>query len=398
MNWLDELVHQHSELESPVSFWRWSALAALSAVLKDSIYLDRAGLYRLYPNIYVMLHADSGLKKGPPVSMAKQLVKLVNNTTIISGRSSIQGIMQKMGTSQTMPGGTIKRQSTVFICSSELTSSIVEDKAALEILTDLYDRNYNIDDWESILKMGNIALNKPTVTMLTATNEAHAEEFFIKKDVQGGYIARTFIIYEKKRNKVNSLMYKMEHPPDYKKSAEYLKEIAKLHGEIIISEAGMKFYDEWYHEFVATVDNSGMNDSTGTLNRFGDSVLKVAILLALSDRPELTIEEIHLSRAVLLCEKLIGNMRKTTMGRGKSVFAQHKALLINELIERDNHSITRQMINKKFGLWATSNEWDEILRDLAVADILKIELQGTNTIVFMTDERARELKRHLDGK
>lgn len=330
--------------------------------------------------------------------MAKQLVRLVGNTRVISGRSSIQGILKDLGTVSTTPGGHINKKSVAFICSSELTSSIVEDKAALEILTDLYDRNYNEGEWKSLLKMESFTVKDPTITMLTATNEAHAEEFFIKKDVQGGYIARTFIIYEKQRNKINSLMYKMEHPPDYKRSAEYLKEVAKLNGEIIISSEGMTFYDQWYHEFTATVDNSGMNDSTGTLNRFGDSVLKVAILLALADRPELTIEEGHLTRAVVLCEKLIGNVRKTTMGRGRSVFAQHKALLINELIERDNHTITRQQINKKFGLWATSSEWDEIIRDLAVADVLKVELQGTNTIVFMTPERAKEIKRHLEGK
>src|SRR5262245_28680614 len=97
MSWLNNLLDQHKEYESPRNFWLWSSLAAISAVVKDNIYLDKF-LYKLYPNIYVMLHADSGLRKGPPVSMARQLVKEVNNTRIIVGRSSIQGILKDMGT------------------------------------------------------------------------------------------------------------------------------------------------------------------------------------------------------------------------------------------------------------------------------------------------------------
>ena len=72
MGWLDELVTQHSEFESPLNFWRWSGLASIAAVVKDKVWMPRY-LYNLYPNIYVMLHAESGLKKGPPVSMANKL-------------------------------------------------------------------------------------------------------------------------------------------------------------------------------------------------------------------------------------------------------------------------------------------------------------------------------------
>src|SRR5215203_6897148 len=151
-NWLTELVNQHKELESPESFWRWSAIAAISAVVKDQVWLDRQ-IFNLYPNIYVMLHADSGLKKGPPVSMARQLVKAVNNTRIIAGRSSIQGILKDLGTGYTMPDGKIMMKAVAFICSSELSSSIVGDPVATKILTDLYDRQYNVGEWRSLLKM-----------------------------------------------------------------------------------------------------------------------------------------------------------------------------------------------------------------------------------------------------
>ena len=116
-----------------------------------------------------MLHADSGLKKGPPVNLAKKLVKRVNNTRIISGRSSIQGMLKELGEGYSLPGGQIVKKSVAFIAASEFSSSIVEDKAAMTILTDLYDRNWNEGEW-TLLKMENFTLKDPTITLLVATN------------------------------------------------------------------------------------------------------------------------------------------------------------------------------------------------------------------------------------
>jgi hypothetical protein len=140
MDWLDTILEEHKEYESPTNFWYWSALTAISAVMKDNVWINRGGLFNLYPNIYTILYADSGLKKGPPISMARQLVKMVGNTKIISGRSSVQGIIKELASAETQPGGQINLKAHGFICASELSAALVEDKAALDILTDLYDR------------------------------------------------------------------------------------------------------------------------------------------------------------------------------------------------------------------------------------------------------------------
>ena len=68
--------------------------------------------------------------------------------------------------------------------------------------------------------------------MLTATNEAHSIDFFGKKDIHGGYFARTFIITESKRNRANSLLVPLTNPPKYSELVDYLKELAKLTGAI----------------------------------------------------------------------------------------------------------------------------------------------------------------------
>jgi hypothetical protein len=386
MSWLDEIVEQHSELESPTSFWRWAALSAVSAIVKDHVWLDRQ-IFKSYPNIYVMLHAESGMKKGPPVAMAGRLVRFADaRTKIYEGRSSIQGILKDLGTATTIPGGKIEASSTAFICSSELSSSIVEDKVATQVLTDLYDRQYRQDQWRSLLKMETFTLNNPTITMLTATNEAMSGDFFTNSAIQGGFFARTFIIFEKERNRANSLIYPLENPPDYKTSAEYLKELAKLHGEFIplavneeiegfnhkrikltskgnartiwFSEVGA-IYDDWYENFTESIKEQEIKDDTGTLNRFGDSVLKVAMLLSLAEHPKLIITRTSMIEAISQCEKLVGNVRRTTYGRhGIDESAVLKTELIKEFLDRETHSASRTVLMKKF--WMHYSTTDQV--------------------------------------
>jgi hypothetical protein len=421
MNWLSQLSEQHQELESPKSFWYWSAIAALSAVVKDQVWLDRQ-IFKTYPNIYVMLHADSGLKKGPPISMAKQLVSPVKNTRIISGRSSIQGILKDLGTAYTQPGGKLQTKSVAFICSSELSSSIVEDKVATKILTDLYDRQYNIGEWKSLLKMETFELKDPTITMLTATNEAMSEDFFTKAAIQGGYFARTFIIYEKSGTVNNSLIFPLTNPPNYSSSADYLKQVAELKGpfedlaklekangytfrkqkfgrDVYFNEVGI-IYDDWYENFKEMIKVTEHRDETGTMNRFGDSVLKVAMLLALAEKPELIISAEAMHQAILECERLLGNVRKTTIGKhGISQAALLKTLIIMELLNREPHQVSRAMLMKK--MWANyenASEFDDMMLSFDQAGMIKTSTIGNQIIYTMPEEQVRELKEFMAGK
>lgn len=422
MNWIEDVVYQHKEFESPLNFWRWAALSAISAVVKDNVWINQKA-FNTYPNIYVLFHADSGLKKGPPVNMAKKLVKLVGNNRVISGRSSIQGIMKKMSITESKPGGIVIKGASAFICSSELSSALVDDKYSMDILTDLYDRSYNADDWESLLKMEQFDLKAPVITMLSATNESHSAEFFTQKDVGGGFFARTFIIYENEENRSNSLMGAGGEAIDYPKMAVYLKELSELKGSFrpfsdlepsdyfsipivdshtnqvsYYSETG-EIYETWYARFKAEI--RGVKDPTGTLNRFGTSVLKVAMLLSLGTEPKLEILPQAMEESIEICEKLVGNIRKVTIGRGsakETSGGERKILLLKELLERESHKITRAQLHRKFWLQGNIAEWDDTVLSFEAAKLITIEKVGENLIYEMPAERAEEVKGWLNGK
>lgn len=406
MSWLDKLVTMHSDMESPTSFWMWSGLVTISAILKDNVWLNRGGKYNLYPNIYCILHADSGLKKGPPINLSKRLVAKVNNTRLIIGRSSIQGILKELGTAKSEPGGRVNTKSIGYINASELSSSLVTDPAALTILTDLYDRSWWEGEYKSLLKMETFQLKDPTVTLFGGINAAHADEFFDMKDLRGGFFARTFIVYEKEESTINSLS-KRGIPVDEEFLIKYLKELSQLQGPFKefsdenneLTEVG-QYYDDWYINFRKTVKDAEIKDETGTLNRFGDSVLKIAMLLSLASAPKLEIDLESLKLAILIGEKLIGGIRQVTQGKAKSETSNvtRKSLLIQELMNRDNHSMTRAQLNRKYWMQGNTDEWDECAASLETGGIIKIDAVGGQVVYTIPTTVYKEMKEYLEGK
>lgn len=406
MSWLDKLVTMHSDMESPTSFWMWSGLVTISAILKDNVWLSRGGKYNLYPNIYCILHADSGLKKGPPINLSKRLVAKVNNTRLIIGRSSIQGILKELGTAKSEPGGRVNTKSIGYINASELSGSLVTDPAALTILTDLYDRSYWEGEYKSLLKMETFQLKDPTVTLFGGINAAHADEFFEMKDLKGGFFARTFIVYEKEESTINSLV-RRGIPVDEEYLIKYLKELSKLTGPFkeLADENNEptvvgQYYDDWYKDFRNTVKTADIRDETGTLNRFGDSVLKIAMLLSVAKEPKLEIDLESLKLAISIGEKLIGGIRQVTQGKSKSETsnATRKHLLVQELLNRDTHSMTRTQLNQKYWMQGNYDEWDECALSLETGGILKIESIGNQIIYTMPTSVYKSMKEYLEGK
>lgn len=399
MTWLEQLLLSTDELESPKSFWYWSALAAIAAIVKDNVWLDRGGAFKQYPNIYVMLLARSGLRKGPPINLAKRLVAKVNNTRIINGRSSVQAILKEMGTATTEPGGKINIKSDAFIIASEMSASFVEDKATMDIFTDLYDRIYNEGEWKSLLKMETFILKDPIISMLLGTNEPHFKNFFAEKDVHGGFIGRMFVIAESKKHRTNALIDDLENPLVIDKLVPHLKEIAKLRGpfkSLSHTSAG-ELYKKWYNDLDAVYDQ--VEDKTGTLERVGESVIKVAMLLSLARSIDLVINEDDMIQAIAVCQRLVGNIRKHTMTQGsKQTFADQKNLIIAELMGRDTHSISQEQLLKKFWMHFNLDQLTQIMQSFEAAGLILTESVGNKIVYQMPETRYFELKKYMEGK
>jgi hypothetical protein len=398
MSFLDDLLAQTEEAESPRSFFLWSGLAAISAVVRKNVWINKK-IYRLYPNIYVMLVARSGLRKGYPVKLAQRLVEAQEVTKVIAGRNSIQSIIQELSRQWTLESGKVLTNAQAFLVNDELDAFLVEDPAAQTILTTLYDSFYH-KDWTSTLKSeGRSVLKDICITMLSATNETHLNSFLDETSIQGGFIGRTLIVYETKKSRLNPLIDDDDLVEiDIEGLKKELGRISQAVGQVKLSREAKDIYKLWYHEFNKKIEEDSHNDDTGTSERLHDHILKIGTLLSLADSNELVLTANHINKAIELCTGFTTNVKRITLGKGKSEFADKNRIFLDYLLSQPEFaSLRRKVLSAKYGD-LDAIDLDKIVDTLSQAGILEILTSREGPIYKLSDAYSNQFKGYLEKK
>lgn len=382
MNLIEEWLNDVDEYESPSSYWYWSFLTAIAATVSNRVYLDRFDVGHLYPNIYVFLFGKSGLRKGVPINKAKELVTRVANTRIISGRMSIQSLVEQLGKAYSREGQPPLVEATAFISASEFASSLVEDPQALTILTDLYDGHYyETNPWKNSLKSGGESLKRPNITMIGGINSPHFREAIQTNSIEGGFIGRTFIILETKKHRSNSLVDKPNRTLNLDYYETQLREIGKLTGPIAWSTPGKNLYRAWYHE----IDKLEIDDNTGTIMRLGDHVLKVAMLIALADGA-MELKEAYVESSIKVCSDFSSNATRVTTDNSKGTSQLSPVLkkIMEILHSNPEHRLSRRIILQKlYPDGVLSVEIDACTNTLVEMGFMQVERNGHDLYLSM---------------
>lgn len=370
MNFLDLFLEYTQEQESPTSFWWWSGLSALSTVMRDNVYLQ-LGPMKIFPNMYIMILADSAVaRKGFPPQVAHDFLKAIDNTKVIAGRSTIQGVITELGSTETNKLGILsKRGATALYYSGEFAASFVNDLAVVNILTDLYD--YHVE-YPVRLKDSLTILQNVCFGMLVATNQTMLDQLYDGRAHQGGLLGRTFVVYEKTRRRKNSLVYSEDFDPEKKKRLlEHLRKLSQVHCIAQLDEKAKKHYHEWYNSIDDTIV-----DKTGFLHRCHNGVLKIALSLAAADSDiiktnPLIINYEHIALAIEAVFLIKTNHDRITLSQGLSQNKNQVALLIKALTEAKHYQLTRQQILQKHFTDFGTTELNMIIETLEAGGIIK---------------------------
>lgn len=394
MNFLTDLLRTTEDAESPRSFIFWSGLAAISAVVRRNVWINKK-IYKLYPNVFVMLVAKSGLRKGFPVKIAQKLVEAVECTKVISGRNSIQAIILELSRQWTLESGKVLTNAHAFVVNDELGSLLVQDPSAQTILTTLYDSFYH-SNWTDTLKSdGRKTLKDIYITMLSATNQVHLTEFLDTTSVTGGFIGRTLIIYEEKKSKINPLIDLDEMVEiNLEPLKQRLGVISLLKGQMRLEAAAKVKYKDWYLEY-----NSNENeDDTGTADRLHDHILKISMLLSLAERDDLIITPIHIDNAIELCTAFTTSVKRVTLGKGKNEDSEKTRIILDYLLGQPDYSTTtRRILRAKYGD-LDAIDLDKILDTLERAGIITKTRDGDSIVISIEENYAKQFNKLASGK
>lgn len=385
-SWIDKVLVACDDAETPRSWIKWSCLSSLAAVSSFNVWLDMH-MYTIRPNIYCILIGPPGLGKGFPIDLAKDFVTIVDNTRIISGRNSVQSIIQQLGHSTTRQGGKpMFKGAQAFFGANEFATFCIEDPQALTILTDLWDYH---KVWKNTTKGSGIDhLKNTSITMIGGAAPVHFKQVVPDNAIGGGFLARTLLINEEKAHKVNSLMRrdKRSKKLDKEELAQHLIEVSKLEGEIIPTEEAQIFWDDFYNSYKSKISD----DKTGIKQRFHVHVLKTAILLSLSERLDKVLEKHHIEQAIELIQNIIHGAAKTLLGSGRNPLVHQTSLCIQYMLKHNLRASRQQLLRTYWGEF-DAQDLDRIASSMMNADAWMMESEGKEIFYVMTETFAKAI-------
>lgn len=388
-NFVDYYLEYTQSAESPTEFFRWSALTTLAAVARDNVYHEHL-LKRTYPNMYVVLFAKSGAaRKSVPCDIAYKLVREINNTTCIAGRTSIQYAIKRLSEGFTTDQGTVLSGASGFLYSEELSSFIVKDDHTIDLLTTLFDYH---EKWESSTITGDTRkLENVCLTLLAGTNDALFAKVYNKDAAYGGLLGRTLIIKGDKARRKNSLMYATGAELSREPLVTHLKNVARLRGPMKFSEEAAAYYDKWYNE----TDFFKHDSETGLEARLHTHVLKVAVLLALAQAPiKMEVQRQHVQDAIDLILELLPNYRLFGSSSGAAPEAMQTAMILQELLRQQGRPVTRRALIRKYFGEINISMFDSIKVTLAEAGLIEVERDSAHNETLRASTEAIETYLH----
>lgn len=389
-NFISKLLDVTQIVESPTSFLKWSGYLAISSVLRHNIYYSfPARRSKVMPNMYVLLVGDSGAtRKSTPLKICNFLVKSVNNTKIIEGRASIQGILKELAAIKTVDKP-IRRQikyASAVIYSEEFAASIVKDPSVTGILTDIYDWH---EETDIILKSEEtMHLEKVCINLLSATNNAFIQDMFTKTDLYGGLVGRTFFIIEDKARHKNLGLRDETQENDWQELVNHLAKLSKLEGPVIFHHDAMAFFEDWYNSTDFTLYES----KTGYEPRAHTHVQKLALVLAACEEGfDKHIEKRHIEEAIDIVTDLRKNYHKLVVTAGFSqndVIQAARDITVCLFQNPDRHLSREEIMRALFGR-VDGESFDKAIATLHQTGFL--DIGGTSQSTYALSKKGKEV-------
>jgi len=369
-NFIEEYLRLTEDLETPTSYLKWGAISCIGAALRDNFYFKfPARQEKIYPNTYILLLGDtSAVRKSNPLNVTRKLLKKLDNTKVVAGAASMQGILKELGSTM---NGKPKGGSGIML-AKELEAYFVKDPATIGILTDLYDFH---EIYEKILStQDTIIIRNVCLSLFGGSNEIMMRKLIDQSAVEGGLVGRMLIIEEVERRKNNSgfednqIIITDEHWEPCSKFLNRLKTFTNV--ELKFTENARKHYNEWYHSLPEL--QKRVKTGTGFEYRLHTHVLKVATILAASIENFVgTIELEFLESAILECGKLIPTYQKLTLGSGSHQDSPAMGHVVLGIVNSPNHEIShRDLLYKLFGICDTEM-LNRIITTLEQAELIK---------------------------
>jgi len=370
-DWLKGLAEFVEDTEAPRLYWLWGGIFTICAALQRKVWIPY-GIENIYPNLYLLIVAAPGERKGAPPTKAKEFLLDVEVPVAVdssSKRALTQELALTVATEKFYYNNRPIPMACTTVISKELSSLLaIDPKGIIELLTDLYDCH---DQWKYKTSgkgedfLYNVCINFFAVTTPTwfATNLPY-------EAIGGGFTSRTIIVSG--GNWYKSVPWPPPLPPAVrKKLINDLLIIRNLVGEFKVDPGAKKLFDSWYKGIPALKSSIHDERIHGFLNRMHIAALKVAMALRISYSNDLTILPDDMGRAIDLVSSVIYTISDALGGHGRSKLGAEVDIIrtqlktmhstsFKHLLAMNYRNVTRQQLEEALEIMEGMGEVERV--------------------------------------
>ena len=283
---------------APRIFHLWSGLSAMAAAVADRVWIDSHSS-QLPPNLYAFLIGPSGIGKGVAIHTAMRLLDAAGVTRLYNGMLTAQHLCDLLGSRATK-----HLAPKVLLVTEELSLSIGDKVLAdrlLRLATKLYECT-PYDFVEGTRTHGTVTFRGHVINWLAGTTQEWLRDSVPRSAIEGGFFARVNAIV------CPDLLRRITRPAldltVFDALVQRLQEYTMLAGPMVMDAQADAVYWDWYEQ--RPLPPEPILEPVWA--RVPIHVLKLAMLLSLSDSLSMVIEERHVTQARLLAEESLRHL------------------------------------------------------------------------------------------
>lgn len=342
-DWLSSYVSTFTPRgEAPERFHFWCGVSTIAGALRRRVYIDE-GTFRWFPNFYIILVGPPGIvKKSTTINVGAGLLREVPNVNIGADCATWQAFVEEVAEAKDLfadgdpqieidPSTLLDQQHTV---TSAITLAISEfgtffdpdDRAMVNVLTELYDCKVNSAFVKRTKTQGSDTIMNPFVNLIAGTTPDWMRDNFRGRFGGWGLSSRCIFLHCAEPERDIPYPHKIWQGTYESTIASFqadLIKISKLQGPYRLSPEAEAFGEAWYTQSRRRQVAISRHPHTDPwlsyyLARKFDHLHKLAIVLAASRRDSLLITVEEMSEAAQRCDEIEQELSQVFAGRNNT--------------------------------------------------------------------------------
>jgi hypothetical protein len=396
-NFIQNFIKYAEGCETPELYDLWSALATLSSVVSRRVWINQ-GYYTVYPNLYIVLVGAPGGRKTTAMTMCKDMLRELGTIPFAATCMTKEALCRYMSTQCTrkfpIPNTTKEKEYTpITLCLTELSHFLGANSAhMIDFLTTIYDQE--VYDAKTKNK-GDDIIPGPYLTVLACTTPSNITRYLREDVISGGFSRRALFALEMDEGEPIAFpIVTPEAALAWKACVEWAQKLENVAGEFTWTAPATIWYKHWYDDLFTSLKTHDNIMTRGYYKSKHIQLLKVAMLVALSETLELRLDKVHLEVSLEILNKLEKNLPKVFEAMGRNELAPIAARLV-ELLEMAKQPVPEKKVLSEFFRDADTRELYGIIAHLVnTGKIVRVEEKDPTgrpiNILLSTPDIARD--------